>query len=274
MTLFFRNVGLRGESRVSTDHEGRTIEVRGCLLHLLEGGEGSPILLLHPAGGSGSWMPYHALLARSHRVIAPDHPGFGQSPIAEGVETAEDIAYLYSAMLDELGIDKVTVIGFSFGGWIAAELAVLDPHRIERLILVDAIGLRIAGEPIADQFAMSPEQKIAFLFHDPAVAAGLFPSEMTIDDIMRFYHDDAAFARYAWSPFCANPKLAGRLYRITAPTLVLWGEHDRLVPRAHGELYTSAISNARFEILSGAGHAALLEQPEAGVGVIEKFLAN
>lgn len=259
---------------MTTDHVSRMVEVRGAQLHLFEGGEGSPVLLLHPAGGAGSWMPYHALLARSHRVIAPDHPGFGQSPIIDSVGTPEDIAYLYSALLDELGIDKATVIGFSFGGWIAAELAVLDPHRVERLILVDAIGLRIAGEPIADQFAMSPEQKIAFLFHDPSVAADLFPSEMTIDDIMRFYHDDAAFARYAWSPFCNNPKLAGRLYRIAAPTLVLWGEHDRLVPRAHGELYSREIPNARFEILPGVGHAALLEQPEAGVGAIERFLAS
>lgn len=256
-----------------TDVVSRTIQVRNEHIHMLEGGDGEPLLLLHPAGGAGVWRAYHALLARSHRVIAPDHPGFGRSPLSEGIDSVTDIAFLYADLLDALNIKRATVVGMSFGGWIAAELAVLDPHRIERLVLINAIGLRIAGAPIADLFAMSPQEKIAALFHDPSVAADLFPSQPTLDDLMDFYRSDTAFARYAWEPFCCNPKLADRLYRITAPTLVLQAEQDRLVPAAHADMLSERIPDARLQRLPDIGHAALLERPEITVGAIQHFLS-
>ena len=250
----------------------RMIEVRGTQLRLLEGGAGDPVLLLHPAGGAGMWLPQHECLARDFRVIAPDHPGFAGSPVDEKIDRVEDLAYLYSALLDQLGIEQATVIGSSFGGWIAAELAVLDPHRVRKLVLINPIGLRIPDAPVRDQFAMQPHEKVAALFFDPSIAAGLFPSEPTIDDIVEMYRNDSAFARYAWQPFCSNPKLAGRLYRITAPTLVLASDHDGLVPRAHAGLYASSIANAQLEMVEQAGHAVLLEKPEETVRTIAAFV--
>lgn len=253
-------------------HSERMIEIRGAQLHLLEGGTGDPLLMLHPAGGAGMWLPHHECLAQRHRVIAPDHPGFGGSPVADRIDRVEDLAYLYAALLDELGFDRVDVVGSSFGGWIAAELAVLDPDRVRRLVLVNPIGLRIPEAPVRDQFAMQPKDKIAALFFDPAAAARLMPGEPTIDDIVEFYRNDSAFARYAWHPFCSNPKLADRLYRISAPTLVMSSDRDGLVPPAHAQLYAERIAGARLQLLEDAGHAVLLERPEATVRAIDDFL--
>ncbi len=250
----------------------RVVNVGGCDVHLLEGGGGDALLVLHPAGGGGSWLPYHAALAKRFRVIAPDHPGFSRTPETEGVDGVDDIAFLYCGLLDGLGLERVAVLGSSFGGWIAAELALLERGRVEHLVLVNPIGLRVPGAPIADLFAMGPAQKAAALFHDAGAARSIFSGEPSIDAIMQIYHNDRAFARYAWEPFCCNPKLSGRLPRIAARTLVLLGAEDRVVPRAHGELYASRIPDACLEIVPAAGHALLIERVAAGVSAIERFL--
>ncbi len=252
----------------------RVVQLGEVPLHITEAGEGDPLLVLHPAGGAGRWLPYHAELAKRHRVIAPDHPGFGRTPTSDQIDRVEDIAFLYSRLLDQLGLKTVSVLGLSFGGWVAAELAVLDPHHIERLVLVNAIGLRIPDHPIADLFAMSPPQKIASLFADQRAAAELFGGEPDIDAIMAFNRDDTAFARYVWQPFCCNPKLPGRLWRITSPTLVLLGARDRVVPRAHGEFYSRHIANSQLKEIPNAGHALLLESLDEGVAAIEQFFAS
>ncbi|MEI9963996.1 MAG: alpha/beta fold hydrolase [Caulobacteraceae bacterium] len=257
---------------MTADVIDRTAAVPGGSISILEGGAGRPLLVLHPAGGAGAWMPYHEMLAQHFRVIAPDSPGFGRSAQIESVEGVDDLAFLYADLIAKMGLQDPMVLGFSFGGWVAAELAVLAPELISRLVLVDAIGLRVPGAPIADQFAMGPQEKIAALFHDPAAAADLFPENPDLDTLTAFYRDETAFARYAWSPFCCNPKLAKRLYRISAPTLVLWGGDDRLVPLSHGEKYAAMIPDAELQVIPDAGHAVLMERPKEAVQAIVRFL--
>lgn len=253
----------------------RVVTVRGTAISLIEHATGRrPLLVLHGAGGAGAWMPYHELLAQRYDVIAPDAPGFGRSPESAHADTVEDLAFLYLDMIDELKLADPIVLGASFGGWLAAEIALLAGREISRLILVDPIGLRIPGAPVEDLFALAPAQKMQVLFHDPAAAAGLFPTQPDIDFIMGMYRDEAAFARYAWAPFCSNPKLIRRLHRIRARTLVLWGEHDRMIPRAHGDAYAAGIPAARLEVVAGAGHAVLMERPVEAVEAIERFLAE
>jgi pimeloyl-ACP methyl ester carboxylesterase len=257
----------------AADFVPRVLDVQGCAVHFSEGGKGEPLLVLHPAGGVAPWLPYHAALARHFRVIAPDHPGFGRTPEAKEVEGVDDVAFLYSGLLDLLEIERVAVLGISLGGWIAAELAVLERRRVDQLVLVNAIGLRVEGAPIADLFAMSPPQKAAALFHDQAVARAIFSGDFDIEMIMQFYRNERAFAHLAWQPFCCNPKLRRRLPRITARTLVLLGAEDRVVPKAHGEVYANAIPNAQIELVPDAGHALLFEKMDAGVAAIERFLS-
>lgn len=248
------------------------IEFDGGSVHLLRGGEGPPLLVLHAAGGAGMWHPFHRLLAERFDVLAPDHPGFGKSDQLPLVEDIHDLVYHYLDLLDRLGLERVPVVGASFGGWLAAELAVHSPHRVEQLVLVSPVGLRIPEHPCADLFIMSPAQKIEALFYDPAAAASLFPTEPDIDFIVEAYRNDTAFARYAWVPFMNDPKLERRLHRVTAPTLVLWPEADKVVPRAHCERYAARIPNARLTVLERAAHAVILEDPERAAQHVLRFL--
>jgi pimeloyl-ACP methyl ester carboxylesterase len=237
------------------------LQVGAGEVRLLRAGSGPALLFLHAAGGGG-WTPFLDGLSQHHDVLAPDHPGFDESDANDEVEGVDDLVYHYLRLLDELGIEQATVVGASLGGWIAAELAVHSPHRVSRLVLLSPAGLRIPEAPPADLFFLPPERLVETLFHDPAAAAGIFPAEPTVDDILRAYRNNTAFARYAWRPFLNDPKLERRLYRVTAPTLVLWPDDDRVIPRTHAERYAERIADARLDVIRDCGHAMYGEKPE------------
>ena len=152
-------------------------------------------------------------------MVAPDHPGFGRSDDFAEVEAIDDLVNHYLDVMDQLGLDRPHVVGASFGGWVAAELAVAAPHRIGSLVLLAPAGLRLPEHPVADLFIMSPDQLVTTLFHDPG-AAGMLPAEPDLDFELAQYRDMTALARFDWTPFLSNPKLERRLHRITPPTLV------------------------------------------------------
>jgi pimeloyl-ACP methyl ester carboxylesterase len=240
-------------------------------VRLLHAGSGPRLLFLHAAGGGG-WTPFLDELSRSFEVLAPDHPGFDESEQTEEMEGVDDLVYHYLRLLDLLGIDSAIVVGASLGGWIAAELAVHSPHRVDRLVLMSPAGLRIPEAPPLDLFLLPPERIVETLFHDPRAAAGLFPEEPSIDQILRAYHNNAAFARYALRPYLNDPKLERRLYRIAAPTLVLWPDDDRVIPRAHAERYAERIAEARLEIIADCGHVLDGERPQEITQAVLAFL--
>ncbi len=261
-----------GESSVASE----MIDFEGGAIHLLRGGEGPPLLFLHGGGIAGVWLPLHQLLAEHFEVFAPDHPGFGKSDDLPLVDAVDDLVYHYLELLDRLGLERVSLMGASFGGWLAAELAVHSPHRFEGLVLVAPVGLRIPEHPVADLFYMNPVQKVEALFHDPAFAATVFPAEPDVDFILQAYRNDTALARYAWHPFMNDPKLERRLGRVTVPTLVLSAAQDQIVPRAHGERYAARIAGAKLEVLENAGHAVFVEEParvaEPAVAFLEEVV--
>jgi pimeloyl-ACP methyl ester carboxylesterase len=250
------------------------IEVEGGAIHLLRGGEGPPLLFLHGGGITGVWLPIHGLLAERFEVFAPDHPGFGQSDDLPDVEDVGDLVYHYLDLLDRLGLDRAAVVGVSFGGWLAAELAVHSPERVDGLVLIVPVGLRIPEHPVTDLFIMSPEQKVEALFHDPAFAANVFPAEPDVDFILQVYRNDTALARYAWHPFMSDPKLERRLGRISTPTLVIGAAGDGIVPRVHPERYAERIPGARLEMLEDAGHAVFIEEPKRVSDLALDFLEH
>jgi len=241
-------------------------------IRLLRAGSGPPLLFLHAAGGGG-WTPFLDGLSRSFDVLAPDHPGFDESEQTEEMEGIDDLVLHYLRLLDLLEIDRAIVVGASLGGWLAAELAVHSPERVEKLVLLSPAGLRIPEAPPADLFAVPGERFAAKLFHDPAIAASLFGGEPSVDDIIRMYHNSTAFARYAWRPFLNNPKLERRLYRVTAPTLVLWPDDDQVIPRAHAERYAERIADARLQLVEGCGHAMYMEKPEEFTSAVLAFVS-
>jgi pimeloyl-ACP methyl ester carboxylesterase len=217
------------------------------------------------------------LLASEYSVISPSHPGFGASDLPEGCDSVDDLAYMYLDLLRESG--PAHVIGMGFGGWIAAEMAVRCTHDIRSLVLVGALGIKAKGREaaeIADIFVMEPRRLLEMAWHDPILGeekmrlAGLGP--MAESDLVTLFRNRQAAALYAWNPFMHNPKLLGRLHRVTVPTLLVWGESDRIVDLDYGQAFARAIPGARFEVLEAAGHYPYLERPERFVELVTRFL--
>lgn len=255
-------------------HVAQHLDLGGGRIHLMRGGAGEALLFLHPAAGAGFWLPFHDLLAEHFDVISSDHPGFGESDRLEWIDGMEDLVYFYLDLLDAVGLESVHLVGASLGGWLAAELAVHQPSRVRSLVMIDPIGLDLPEHPVEDIFGMNPDELRAALFLDPELALRIIPPEPDHDMLMRAFKEKTSFARLAWNPFCCNPKLHLRLHRVTAPTLVLWGSDDRIVPVAHGERYRDLIDGARLQIIDDCGHAPQLEQPERTVEAIALFHAS
>ena len=248
------------------------LEARAGAIQILRGGEGPPLLFLHAAGGAGTWLPFHGLLARRFEVIAPDHPGFGGSDDMPEVEAIDDLVYHYLDVLDRLGLERVNVVGGSLGGWIAAELAVHSPQRIKRLALLGAAGLRVPGHMATDVFLMTPDQVVTTLYKHPEPVLQAMPAEPDVDFILSVQRDMAAVARYGWAPYLNDPKLERRLHRIAAPTLVLWADDDRVVPIEHGRRYAERIPDATLRVIEDCGHAMYFERPDAFADAVTEFL--
>ncbi|MGH7265149.1 MAG: alpha/beta fold hydrolase [Candidatus Rokuibacteriota bacterium] len=250
-----------------------TLDVRGKKTQLFDGGQGPPLLYLHGAGTYG-WMPVHDGLAARRHVYLPVHPGFGASEGLDEIEDIEDLVFHTLDVLDALGLERADVVGLSLGGWLAAELALRHPGRVRRLVLVDAAGVRVPGVPMADVFMASPPQARRLLFHDPAspLAAQLLPDTPPPERAETILRGREAAARLLWHPYRAYRRLTSRLWRIAAPTLVVWGAHDRLIPLAYGEAYARGIPGARLVTIADAGHLPPLEQPERFRDVVLDFL--
>lgn len=250
----------------------REIVVRGTPVHLLEGGAGTPVLFLHGAGGAGRWLPFQERLAKDFAVSMPSHPGHGGSPAAEWIEHISDLAFHYLDLLDERRLPPVHLIGASFGGWIAAELATMASDRLRSLTLIDPVGIKVDGWIYPFLFAMDIPEVVATVFHDPMAALALAPPDQSVETLALQYRQGAALARVAWNPYLYNPLLRRRLARIGAPTLLCWGAHDRLAPLDPcGRAWASAIPGARLHVFDGSGHVPHLEEPEAVARVVAKF---
>lgn len=254
-------------------HRSDLIAVRGTQTRLLRGGRGEPLLVLHPEFAAGMWAPVHDALAAHWQVFAPDHPGFGDSACPEWIESIDDLVFHYVDLLDELALDRVAVLGTSLGGWIAATLAFTHPQRITRLVLAAPAGLRVDGAPRYDYFAHPFEDTLRRLFHDPARAAQLRPPEPDAEGVVRAYRELTTLARLTWNPYLHDPKLAQRLGRVRAPTLIVWGEQDTVLPPAHGEAFAAAIPGATLELFPACGHLVPYEKADAFAARVLAFLA-
>jgi pimeloyl-ACP methyl ester carboxylesterase len=169
------------------------------------------------------------------------------------------------------------VIGFSLGGWLAAELAATCPERIAKLVLVNAVGLKVPGADIADIFLLTPQETAPLVFYDITQVAErekLFPVKPTPEEVELRENSQITAQLLGWKPYMHNPKLIHRLRRVKAPTLVVWGRQDGLVPLAHGEAYRDAITGAELKVIDRCGHSPQLERPAEFVTLVEEFLAR
>jgi pimeloyl-ACP methyl ester carboxylesterase len=252
------------------------LSVAGLELEVLRRGAGRPVLVLHGFQNVDPRAPYLDLLGRHAEIIAPSHPGFAHSPRPAEFETVYDLVHLYLELLQILPHDKVTVVGLSFGGWLAAEVAVKCAHRIDKLVLVDALGIKISDREtpdILDVFNTSPQEVQRRTWHDPGKWAPDF-NAMSDDELVVRAQNWESLCLYAWHPYMYNAALKRWLRRIAVPTLVVWGASDGIVTPSYGQAYSALIPGSRFELIEGAGHHPEIEQPEAFVERVVKFLGQ
>ena len=255
-----------------TKQNGRLV-IGDLALEALRLGDGRPLLILH-GGGGVEHAPYLDTLGQHFEVIAPSHPGFGGSPDPEAINTIDDLAYLYLDFLRDLARPDAIVMGYSMGGWIAAEIAVRDTRDFSHLILVDPVGIKVGDRwtrDIPDIFAMPWEEVTRRLYHDPETWLPKL-EEMSDEQLAIIARNREALALYTWEPYMHNPKLRRRLHRVDVPTLLLWGESDGLIGREYVEAFTAAIPGARLETIPEAGHRPYLEQPERFVKLVHGFV--
>jgi pimeloyl-ACP methyl ester carboxylesterase len=250
----------------------RELSIRGTRIHMLQEGSGADLLFLHGAGGAGRWLPFQEHLAKRYTVSFPSHPGHGGSPAAEWIEHISDLAFHYLDLLDELGLGRVHLVGASFGGWIAAELATMASHRLASLTLIDPVGIRVDGWIYPFLFGMDIPELVAVVFHNPMAALALAPPDQSVETLALQYRQGAALARVAWNPHLYNPLLRRRLGRIAAPTLLCWGAHDRVAPLSPcGETWAREIPAARLRVFADSGHVPHLEEPDAVAEAVGEF---
>jgi pimeloyl-ACP methyl ester carboxylesterase len=240
-------------------------------------GSGPPVLYLHPAAGL-AWDPFLERLAQEHTIYAPQVPGTtpGRPDAIRAVDDLWDLVLVYEEAIRQLGLERPAVVGQSFGGMLACELAAGFPQLFSRLVALDPIGLWREDAPVVNWVAAAPEELPALLFHDPggeAARAALAPPEDPEAAV-------AAIAGLAWAIGCTakfvwpipDKGLAKRLHRIEIPTLVVWGKQDRLVPVAYAEEFGRRIAGSRVEVIDECGHIPQLEQPEKTFALVSDFL--
>jgi pimeloyl-ACP methyl ester carboxylesterase len=250
------------------------IVLQDVALEILRVGSGAPVLLLHGMQPVDPHSRFLELLARKADVIAPTHPGFGGSSRPDGFETVYDLVHCHLGLMDALGHETFTLIGLSFGGWVAAEIAVACGRRLDRLILVDTLGIKISDREtpdILDVFNTHPAEVRRRSWHDPERSAPDFDA-MSDEALTAVAANWSALCLYGWDPYMHNPRLKRWLARFDAPTLVLWGESDGIVTPAYGRAFSELIPGAAFSTIAAAGHHPEIEQPEAVAARVMEFL--
>jgi pimeloyl-ACP methyl ester carboxylesterase len=266
---------LSGEVPVA-NAEAERLVVHGVELEVVRRGSGRPLLILHGFETIDPEARFFDLLGRHAEIVAPSSPGFGRSLRPEDFDTVYDLVHLYLAALDAFPDDKVSLLGFSFGGWLAAEVAVACSHRLAKLVLVDPVGIKISDREtpdILDVFLKSPDEVRAKSWHDPD---RFTPDYDAMDDEALVLHarNREALCVYAWHPYMYNPQLPRWLGRIAVPTLLVWGASDGVVTPEYGRAFSRLIPGSRFILIEAAGHHPEIEQPEAFVERVAAFLAE
>jgi pimeloyl-ACP methyl ester carboxylesterase len=246
---------------------GATLELK-----IVERGDGRPFLLLHGGAGPASVEGLADGLSQAASTVVPTHPGFDGEPRPAWFATIEHLVLTYLALLDRLNVRNGVVVGNSLGGWIAAELALRKSPRIAAMVLLNAVGID-TGSPeksIVDLAILAPADRLALSFHDPKRSAKA-PSGAAAANVV--VNNQRTLRVYAGEPFMHDPALRPRLAQLSIPTLVLWGESDRIVDTDYGRRYASSIPGSRFGVIPKAAHFPQIERLPEVVGLINDFVA-
>jgi len=250
-----------------------TVEVAGIEIELVRAGAGPQLLFLHSVDGIDPSARWFELLTERFEVIAPWQPGFGHSDRPADFRSVGDLALFQLELMRKLDLRDVTVFGTSFGGWVAAEVAVRSTERIARLVLADPLGIKVGdreSRDIADMFAISQAELTARAYHDASKRTRDY-STMSDRDLLGIARSRESYTYFGWRPYMHDPSLRRWLRRIEVPTLVVWGASDGIVAPDYGRAYAAEIPGARFELVEEAGHYPHVEQPERFAELVLAF---
>lgn len=250
------------------------IAVGDAEIEIVRRGVGRPLLLLPGEDMFDADSAFVAGLGKRFEMIIPSPPGFGRSSRPDWLSEPRDAAYLLLSLMTKLDLQGVPAIGCSLGGWIAAEMAVMDERCFSRLVLIDPYGVKLGGpleRDFVDLWQLAPAKRDALKWRDPAKAQR---DTRALDDaaLGRIARNLETFARLSWEPYLHNPKLKHLLFRLKAPTLVLWGEQDGIASIDYARGLAELIPNARLATVAEAGHYPHFEQPDAVLKQVSEFL--
>jgi pimeloyl-ACP methyl ester carboxylesterase len=255
------------------------VDVQGTPTAYRRGGSGETLVYLHGGGGTRAWTPLHAELAKHFDVIAPEHPGYGDTPRSGEHETWEDYVLHYDAFFRALGLTDFHLVGTSLGSWLAANLAVYYPERFKSLTLVTPIGVLAEEDPFLDIFRLTAEEEAERMFNGRAERyADEFVQEGELADAVQQFGENGTSALLMWSPRYER-RFDTRLARVSIPSLVIAAEDDRLAGNGQGPRYAELLPKAELVTVPGpqnepSGHGLPMEQPGDVATVIAKHFAQ
>lgn len=252
----------------------KQVSVRGGSIAtaLLSAGNGAAVVYLSWMRGLAEAQPWLLELAKERRVLAPVHPGCGDSIGAEQLEDVLDFAHFYFDLADELGLGRFHLIGHSMGGMIAAEMAAMNSGRFASLTLIAPAGLWLDEAPVSDLYVASPEEARRMLWAAPDQdeATALSTGGQTPEEPIEAAKALAASTKLMWP--IPDKGLRKRIHRVKCPTLLLWGERDGFIPVAYGYEFARLIPQARLEVLGDAGHFPMVEAAQPVTAKVREFI--
>lgn len=251
-----------------------TLDVDGTKLHLRRAGKGKPILVLHHETGTLDSLPFYDALAERFDVLVPHHPGYSRSQRPDWMRSVRDIAVIYRGLLAELKLSKVALVGLGFGGWIAAEMATMAPADLSYLVLVGAMGIKPPKGDILDLAITGYIDYARAGFHDQKAFDRVYGAEPSLDQLEMWDICREMSFRIAWKPYMYSQTLPHLLGAVRVPSLVVWGDEDKVVPQSAGKAYAKALPNAKLEIVKACGHCVDMEQPEALAKLVKNFIGR
>jgi pimeloyl-ACP methyl ester carboxylesterase len=256
------------------DYNFIDVTVRDSTIKVKRAGSGPPMLMLHGMGGAERFLPGMQALAKQFDVIVPMAPGFGGQEMPPWLETIGDLANFYLDFMDKLDLKSVRLVGLSLGGWVAADLAIKNASRLTHLALMSSPGIEVPGARPLDIFTLGEEAAVRAVYCDEKRADEAWArAQLPENEDVRLMNQRIV-ARLAWQPRFHDPQMQRWLHRIRIPTLVLWGEDDRLFPPAYGRAWQTHIKHAQFKLFAHCGHLPIQEHAEAFAAAVTQFCAK
>ena len=261
--------------------EERFPEIRDGLFNpkVVTAGKGPPVVFLHGAGGL-HWNPFLDDLSDHFTIYAPVHPGLHEPDDIRKIDSLWDLTLYHYDLFNALGLVAPALIGHSYGGMLASEIAATSPDRVSKLVLLSPVGFWLNDHPVGDWAAMSPEELVQACFYEP-------DGELA-KDFMAVPEDEEEFQDHTiartWAIACTSKftwpipdrGLKNRIYRVKAPALIVWGKQDGLVDPVYAREFADRMVNTsvRTEILDKAGHFPHMEQREKVSALVRDFIAS